>query len=188
MDHLGHGVAGIPDGHDELTLIVRPREDSYPPDPDLIVSQPFVPTAEWTVGSGSPSIPAVMSAFYLDKSTGQVYTQDSGQPVGTRYCLMTTDPLDVPEGLTANPGYRLVGLTWQRVAIPNLGRYQVRWAQDDRHGHGRPSPSDWTLITTTATAMVVAELDPAILLVVPGPCGQRQGGLVYERHRLHARV
>lgn len=44
----------FPDGHDETTLVVRPREDSIPPASDLIPAKPFEITNEWTYGVGSP--------------------------------------------------------------------------------------------------------------------------------------
>jgi len=37
-----------PDGHDELTLAIKPREDSTAPDPDLIPSHPVSNAGEWT--------------------------------------------------------------------------------------------------------------------------------------------
>jgi len=36
-----------PDGHEDLTLAIKPREDSTPPDPDLIPSKPVSSGPEW---------------------------------------------------------------------------------------------------------------------------------------------
>jgi hypothetical protein len=44
-----------PDGHDEVTLIVRPKGDGAAIDTDLIPSDPIHAQAEWTWGSGPPS-------------------------------------------------------------------------------------------------------------------------------------
>lgn len=43
-----------PDGHDELTLIVRPRGDRAEIDPDLIPSDPIHFETDWTWGDGPP--------------------------------------------------------------------------------------------------------------------------------------
>ena len=44
-----------PDGHDEVTLIVRPKGDGAAIDTDLITTDPIHAQAEWTVGSGAPT-------------------------------------------------------------------------------------------------------------------------------------
>lgn len=38
-----------PDGHDELTLVLRPREDTSAPDADLIPARPISTAREWTL-------------------------------------------------------------------------------------------------------------------------------------------
>jgi hypothetical protein len=38
-----------PDGHDELTLVLKPREDDKPPDPDLIDSDPIPRGDDWFI-------------------------------------------------------------------------------------------------------------------------------------------
>jgi hypothetical protein len=48
----------FPDAHDELTLIVRPRGDRAPIEPDLIPSDPIHFTTDWKWGPGPP--PAVV--------------------------------------------------------------------------------------------------------------------------------
>lgn len=45
-----------PDGHDEVTLIVRPKGDGAAIDTNLIDTDPIHAQAEWTIGSGAPSI------------------------------------------------------------------------------------------------------------------------------------
>lgn len=53
-----------PDGHDELTLAIKPREDNVPPDPDLIPSHPVSGAGEWDrlglVGTGLVATSTVM--------------------------------------------------------------------------------------------------------------------------------
>jgi hypothetical protein len=44
-----------PDGHDETTLIIRPKGDGAAIDTDLIDSDPIHAQAEWKWGSGAPS-------------------------------------------------------------------------------------------------------------------------------------
>ena len=44
-----------PDGHDEVSLIVRPKGDGAAIDTDLITTDPIHAQAEWTVGSGAPA-------------------------------------------------------------------------------------------------------------------------------------
>ena len=45
----------FPDGHDEVTLIVRPKGDGATIDTNLIDSEPIHAQAEWTIGSGAPA-------------------------------------------------------------------------------------------------------------------------------------
>jgi hypothetical protein len=99
-----------PDGQDELTLVVKPREDSYAPDPDLIVSKPYTPTPEWTIGSGLPPDPAladIASTYYLDSDTGYVYVLDySTDPPTYVYHASMAGPIgpEGPPGDTGPPG------------------------------------------------------------------------------------
>jgi hypothetical protein len=46
-----------PDGHDELTMVMRPREDKNTASSDLLVAKPFYPVPEWRVGHGPPTAP-----------------------------------------------------------------------------------------------------------------------------------
>ena len=85
----------FPDGHDELTWAVKPREDDVPPDEDLIPSDPIHKTNEWYLGDGPPPtcdelVATAMAAaestnnppnpcdcyFYLDMQTGVVYQRE----------------------------------------------------------------------------------------------------------------
>ncbi len=78
-----------PDGHDELTLAVKPREDTTEPDPDLIPSQPVSNASEWTETVGENltltsftvvrddgTIAAVVNAAWdpLDEENFDLYT------------------------------------------------------------------------------------------------------------------
>ena len=45
----------FPDGHDEVTLIVRPKGDGAAIDTDLIDSDPIHSQSEWKIGSGAPA-------------------------------------------------------------------------------------------------------------------------------------
>jgi hypothetical protein len=49
----GWAWSSFPDGHDQLTLSLAPREDSTPPNPDLIESKPIL--EDWQVGHGVPT-------------------------------------------------------------------------------------------------------------------------------------
>jgi uncharacterized protein YejL (UPF0352 family) len=44
----------FPDGHDELTWAVKPREDDEDPDADLLPSDPLHRVPEWAMGHGPP--------------------------------------------------------------------------------------------------------------------------------------
>jgi hypothetical protein len=62
----------------------------------------------------------------------------------------------VPQGLTAVPGYRLVGLRWSRNAEADLARYQVRYYQ----GASDPSdPTDWVVADTSSPLVVIQGLN-----------------------------
>lgn len=141
-----------PDQHDELTLVVRPREDALPPDPDLVVSKPFVPTPEWTLGHGAP-VPATMAAlslYYMDADTGDVYALDEGTgtyalegslegpegPPGPSGGTDTTPP-GAPTALVLSSGVDLasdgtvrswLGVSWTAPADTDLGNYEVQWS------------------------------------------------------------
>ena len=64
----------FPDGHDELTWAVRPREDLEDPDPSLVPSRPIHDEPEWALGNGPPDeADGGSSRYYLDMDTGTVY-------------------------------------------------------------------------------------------------------------------
>lgn len=66
----------------------------------------------------------------------------------------TTAPA-VPQGLAAVPGYRLVGLTWNRNTEADLDRYEVRYYQ----GAAPPANvNDWTRLVVRATVLVIGGL------------------------------
>jgi hypothetical protein len=80
-----------PDGHDELTLVIRPREDGDPADPDLIGSDPIEKTKELCWGHGPPpgypEDPKCPCDTYIDLDTGTIYEckgsnmEDSGDGI-----------------------------------------------------------------------------------------------------------
>jgi len=50
----GWNWQSYPDGHADLNLTLAPRQDTVPPNPDLIASKPIIDTPEWGIGSGPP--------------------------------------------------------------------------------------------------------------------------------------
>lgn len=64
-----------------------------------------------------------------------------------------------PTGLTATPGFRLVGCQWGRSTEPDFLSYQVRYAPDN--GSGAPDTTQWQTLTTSANWIVITGLDPA---------------------------
>ena len=68
----------------------------------------------------------------------------------------------VPTGLTAVPGFRLVGLTWQRSGELDLAYYQVRFSRDDPLNPGFADPAGWVLIQTLSNRLIISDLDPAV--------------------------
>jgi hypothetical protein len=75
-----------PDGHDELTLVIRPREDTKPADPDILDSDPVTPQPALCFGYGPP-IPGEECDCgddgYVDVLTGKVYVCKDGEFTGT---------------------------------------------------------------------------------------------------------
>ena len=67
------------DGSTNTILTLLPREDTVAPDPDLIPSAPINPQAEWQIGWTPPDPLTATSKYWLDQTTGVVYTrQDDG--------------------------------------------------------------------------------------------------------------
>lgn len=64
---------------------------------------------------------------------------------------------DIPGGLSAVAGFRLVGLTWQRSGATDLDRYEVRYSPDLA---GSPDPSLWVRLTARSNAIVIVDLEP----------------------------
>jgi hypothetical protein len=60
------------------TLTLAPREDDTAPDADLLVTAPISSQAEWQVGWKSPNPLLATSRYWLDQSTGIVYTRSEG--------------------------------------------------------------------------------------------------------------
>jgi len=61
-----------------LTLSLLPRDDTTPPDTDLLPSAPILDYPEWGQGSGPPPVDT-QNALYLDVENGDVYEkQDDG--------------------------------------------------------------------------------------------------------------
>ena len=80
----------------------------------------------------------------------------SWSALASAQALADTTAPSIPSGLAAVPGYRLVGLTWQRNNEPDLGYYQVRWFQADTPP---ADPLDWTILDTRSTTLVLTGLD-----------------------------
>ena len=72
-----HGIEweASPDGSDNLTLVILPREDGVAPASDLL---PFsgVWSQEWAVGYQGPDA-TIESRYYLDQTTGKVWVRDA---------------------------------------------------------------------------------------------------------------
>lgn len=104
-----NGIAweGSDNGSSTVILTILPREDSTAPDDDLIPSVPISTQQEWQIGWIPPDpLQGVRSRFYLDQSTGIVYTRsDSGGviayvPGGTAMASVTIPvPPSAPTGL-----------------------------------------------------------------------------------------
>lgn len=63
----------FPDGHDELTLVIRPKEDGKPVDPDLLPGDAG-PPKEFCIGHGPPTGDMICACTsYLDIDTGTIY-------------------------------------------------------------------------------------------------------------------
>ena len=70
----------FPDGHQDTTLVVLPREDDVPPDSNLIDANPVSGGDEWTSGAGLPSQTETVGDYYLDVSTLTVYRRAQPNP------------------------------------------------------------------------------------------------------------
>lgn len=64
-----------PDGHDELTLVLRPKEDEQAPDEDLIDSDPPTGSDDWTSGCGEPDV-VQEGDWYYDRCSGETWRKD----------------------------------------------------------------------------------------------------------------
>lgn len=62
-------------GQQSVIITLLPREDSSAPDPSLIPSHPISPQPEWQLGWTPPDPLKATSKFWLDQSTGKVYTR-----------------------------------------------------------------------------------------------------------------
>lgn len=62
-----------PDGHDELTLVIRPKEDGEPADPDLLPGDEIDDSqGGWCFGNGPPG-PKCKCKYYIDLDTYTIY-------------------------------------------------------------------------------------------------------------------
>lgn len=100
-----NGIAweGSDDGSSTVVLTLLPREDTTPPDTDLIPSAPISVQTEWQVGWVPPDVlGTVTSKYYVDQTTGIVYQRDesSGEAVYTAISEFTPEPPSEPTGLT----------------------------------------------------------------------------------------
>lgn len=66
-----------------------------------------------------------------------------------------TDAPEIPQGLSVNGGYRLLGITWQRNTEADLDRYEVRYTPDLT---GSPDPDQWQTLTVRGTTVIVPDL------------------------------
>ena len=67
---------------------------------------------------------------------------------------------EIPSNLEAVPGFRLVGLTWNRSPEIDLAYYQVRFALDDAVLPGTPDPTTWVVLQTLSNRIIVSDLSP----------------------------
>lgn len=121
-----------PDGHDELSLIIRPREDDDLPDPDLLPSDPIHESPEWTLGGGPPTSSSSFkpgARYYYDQTSGILYerTNDLDPDVWTAQGLL--------QGPSGPPG-------------PANGIFSGEW--------------DWTTTTTDADGSGEVGIDAAL--------------------------
>ena len=87
-----------PDGHTDNTLVVLPKEDGVPPDPDLIPGDEVIPGSEWEIGYVPPEEGTNTGKLYLDLTTGITWEQ---QPDGTWDELNVPPPVLAPIDLAA---------------------------------------------------------------------------------------
>ena len=87
----------FPDGHADLVLSLAPREDTVPPNPDLIPPIPILDIPEWQLKDRPPAAEDD-GQYWLDTETGDVYEK---QEDGT--WLMTASMMG-PEGDPGPPG------------------------------------------------------------------------------------
>lgn len=85
-----------PDGRDETTLVLLPREDSVAPDNNLITSSEILGGREWEVGYGVPVAGVNASQNYVDLDTGITYAL---QTAGTYVVSDAPVALAAPTGL-----------------------------------------------------------------------------------------
>jgi hypothetical protein len=124
-----------PDGHDELTLVVRPREDSNPPNPDLVVGKPFVPTPEWTMAPGAPNTAtmAQLTLFYLDTDTNDTYEKVVDEATGVESYVLTAEgggggggtPDTTPPGVITGLG--IEGTVYLREDGTLVSGFDIDW-------------------------------------------------------------
>ncbi len=80
----GHEYRVYPDGHDELTLVLRPKESLVPQVPDIADSDPIPRDPSTDVGCGPPPPELAPVAKYLDMCGGVIWCYDwTGEYTGT---------------------------------------------------------------------------------------------------------
>jgi hypothetical protein len=78
----------------------------------------------------------------------------------------------IPTGLSAVPGYRLIGLAWSRNNEVDLDRYQVRYYQADVPP---ADPTDWIVMDTRSSVLVITGLDANVPYIVQAQAVDRSG-------------
>lgn len=116
-----------PDGHDELTLSILPREDDQALSPDLIPAAPIHNTPEWAIGKGPPgatTFAMVAMRSYVDGDTGKVYDYNLEDAVWVENVDANLIGPAGPPGPPGPPGGGLVQVgrwRWDQVFPPPPG-------------------------------------------------------------------
>jgi len=150
---LGTEWVVYPDGQTETTLVILPKEDAVPPDPDLIPSDPILAGREWEVGYEPPVQGVNTGKLYLDLTTGITYVL---QADGSYVIAGQPDVVPPPQGLsiyTANvigsngepvvkltvtvndPASTSIRGTWVEVTYENDGQQPPGPLWNENGGH-----------------------------------------------------
>lgn len=186
----------FPDGHDELTWAVKPREDDETPDADLIPSDPIHEAPEWVLGEGPPVEPAFSAArYYMDKTTGDVYirpaTTDENDGYG--WVIDTNVPAippppggwypgdqaapDPPTGFVVTSEYRedadgtaipAFVAAWTDAAQADIIGYEVEWDRTELDDGDPPAPIPATFVNPQSSRFGVGVGTGALEAVIGG--------------------